>query len=99
LQESYFAQQCGICSTAKACGTSVHHIFSLNAVFGTLFSIEVEENRVENYKIDVMKQVLQRLVAKDETHEKFHLSTTIFMILLFLTFWGVSFYVLVNSLA
>jgi hypothetical protein len=46
-----------------------------------------------------MKQVLQRLVAKDETHETFHLSTTIFMILLFLTFWGVSFYVLVNSLA
>lgn len=46
-----------------------------------------------------MKQVLQRLVTKDETHEKFHLSTTIFMILLFLTFWGVSFYVLVNSLA
>jgi hypothetical protein len=50
-------------------------------------------------KFDDMKQVLQRLVAKDETHEKFHLSATIFMILLFLTFWGVSFYVLVNSLA
>jgi len=46
-----------------------------------------------------MKQVLQSLVVKDETHEKFHLGTTIFMILLFLTFWGVSFYVLVNSLA
>ena len=47
-----------------------------------------------------MKQVLQRLlVANDETREKFHLSTTIFMILLFLTFWGVSFWVLVNSLA
>jgi hypothetical protein len=47
-----------------------------------------------------MKQVLQRLlVAKDDTHEKFRVSTTIFMILLFLMFWGVSFYVLVNSLA
>ncbi|MFL5742164.1 MAG: hypothetical protein ACJ75B_18215 [Flavisolibacter sp.] len=47
-----------------------------------------------------MKQVLQRLlVADEETHEKFRMSTTIFMILLFLTFWGVSFYVLVNSLA
>lgn len=46
-----------------------------------------------------MKQVLQRLVAKDEAQENFHLSTTIFMVLLFLTFWGVSFYVLVNSLA
>lgn len=46
-----------------------------------------------------MKQVLQRLVQKDQNHDNFHLSTTIFMILLFLTFWGVSFYVLVNSLA
>ncbi|MFL5789170.1 MAG: hypothetical protein ACJ748_14015 [Flavisolibacter sp.] len=47
-----------------------------------------------------MKQVLQRLlVAKDDTREKFQLSTTIVMILLFLTFWGVSFYVLMNSLA
>jgi hypothetical protein len=46
-----------------------------------------------------MKQVLQRLLVADDTREKFHLSTTIFMILLFLTFWGVSFYVLVNSLA
>ena len=47
-----------------------------------------------------MKQVLQRLlVAKEETHDKFNLSTTLFMILLFLMFWGVSFYVLVNSLA
>jgi len=47
-----------------------------------------------------MKQVLQRLlVAKDQTHEKFRFNTTLFMILLFLMFWGVSFYVLVNSLA
>lgn len=47
-----------------------------------------------------MKSVFERLFeAKDEAREKFHLSTTIFMVLLFLTFWGVSFYVLVNSLA
>jgi len=46
-----------------------------------------------------MKQVLQRLVQRDQSHDNFNLSTTIFMILLFLTFWGVSFYVLVNSLA
>jgi hypothetical protein len=46
-----------------------------------------------------MKQVLQRLLVADQTHDKFNISTTIFMILLFLTFWGVSFYVLVNSLA
>lgn len=46
-----------------------------------------------------MKQVLQRLLRGDESGEKFHMMTTIFMILLFLTFWGVSFYVLVNSFA
>lgn len=48
-----------------------------------------------------MKQALQRLIvaAKDETHDNFHLRSTVFMILLFLAFWGVSFYVLVNSLA
>ena len=46
-----------------------------------------------------MKQVLQRLFVKEETHDKFNLSTTVFMILLFLMFWGVSFYGLVNSLA
>ena len=47
-----------------------------------------------------MKQVLQRLlVAKDDTREKFQLTSTIFMIILFLTFWGLSFYILVNSLA
>jgi hypothetical protein len=46
-----------------------------------------------------MKQVLQRLLVRDDHREKFNMSSTIFMILLFLTFWGVSFYVLVNSLA
>jgi dolichol kinase len=58
-----------------------------------------DANKCFELKTKFMKQVLQSLVAKDETHEKFHLGTTIFMILLFLTFWGVSFYVLVNSLA
>lgn len=47
-----------------------------------------------------MKQMLQKLVLSGEqTHDKFHLGSTIFMILIFLTFWGVSFYVLLNSLA
>jgi hypothetical protein len=47
-----------------------------------------------------MKQMWQKLlVANDDNAETFHLGSTIFMILLFLTFWGVSFYVLVNSLA
>ena len=46
-----------------------------------------------------MKQVLDRLFVKDEAREPFQLSAAIFMIVLFLTFWGVSFYVLVTSLA
>lgn len=46
-----------------------------------------------------MKQAWQRLFVKEQTHDKFNMSTTLVMILLFLTFWGVSFYVLVNSLA
>ena len=50
-------------------------------------------------KTDFMKQVIERLLVKDETREPFQWSATIFMIVLFLTFWGVSFYVLVNSLA
>ncbi|MDQ3278580.1 MAG: hypothetical protein M3Q06_09650 [Bacteroidota bacterium] len=46
-----------------------------------------------------MKQAFERLVKKENSGEKFHLSATVYMILLFLTFWGVSFYVLVNSFA
>lgn len=46
-----------------------------------------------------MRQAIERLVKKDSNHEKFHLASTLLMILLFLTFWGVSFYVLVNSFA
>lgn len=46
-----------------------------------------------------MKQVLQRLLNAEDRAEKFHNVSTVFMILLFLAFWGVSFYVLVNSFA
>ena len=47
-----------------------------------------------------MKSVLERLSeAKDDTQDQFQLSTTLFMVLIFLTFWGVSFYVLLNSFA
>jgi hypothetical protein len=47
-----------------------------------------------------MKQLWDRLsVQTDDTRERFHLGTALFMIVLFLAFWGVSFYVLVNSLA
>lgn len=53
----------------------------------------------ENQKPLHMKQAFDRLVKKETTREKFHMMSTIMMILLFLTFWGVSFYVLVNSLA
>lgn len=46
-----------------------------------------------------MKQAWQRLVRGNETGEKFHILSTVVMIFLFLTFWGVSFYVLLNSFA
>jgi hypothetical protein len=43
-----------------------------------------------------MKQVLQRLLKREEG-EKFHAISAVFMILLFLTFWGASFYILLNT--
>lgn len=46
-----------------------------------------------------MKQALERIIAKESASGKFQAMTTLMMILLFLTFWGVSFYVLVNSFA
>lgn len=46
-----------------------------------------------------MKQSLERILKNEGTGEKFHFMSTICMILLFITFWGISFYVLVNSLA
>jgi hypothetical protein len=46
-----------------------------------------------------MKTVMKRLSAGANSHEGFHLGMTIVMILLFLAFWGVSFYVLLNSYA
>lgn len=46
-----------------------------------------------------MKQAIERILRTNDKTEKFHAFSTIFMILLFLTFWGVSFYVLVNSFA
>ncbi len=47
-----------------------------------------------------MKQMLQNILKdKDANSEKIQMASTVILILLFLTFWGVSFYVLVNSLA
>jgi cytosine/uracil/thiamine/allantoin permease len=47
-----------------------------------------------------MKTVLKRISAEgNQTHDGFHLGMTIAMIILFLAFWGVSFYVLLNSYA
>jgi hypothetical protein len=50
-------------------------------------------------KEEYMKQSIERLIKNEATHEGFQMGSTIIMILLFLTFWGVSFYVLLNSLA
>jgi hypothetical protein len=47
-----------------------------------------------------MKPVIERLLeAGDKKKNNLQLSTTLYMILIFLAFWGVSFYVLLNSLA
>jgi hypothetical protein len=47
-----------------------------------------------------MKTTLKRLVGYAEsTHDGFNLGSTIAMIFIFLIFWGVSFYVLLNSYA
>jgi hypothetical protein len=46
-----------------------------------------------------MKQAIERLLRIENRTETFQKFSTVFMILLFLTFWGVSFYVLVNSLS
>ncbi len=47
-----------------------------------------------------MKQTWKSLWEDKETNsETFHLGSTIFMVLAFLAFWGISFYVLINSIA
>ncbi len=47
-----------------------------------------------------MKQSWKRVLEQTEVKaEKINLHTALFMIFIFLAFWGVSFYVLVNSLA
>lgn len=55
---------------------------------------------LSEFKLDIMIQKWQRLLAMNEkTHDQFRLSAAIGMILIFLAFWGVSFYILVNSFA
>lgn len=51
------------------------------------------------YKTTKMKQALQRILKAENGTEMFHNLATVFMILLFIAFWGVSFYVLVSSFA
>ncbi|RYY82708.1 MAG: hypothetical protein EOO15_22565 [Chitinophagaceae bacterium] len=50
-------------------------------------------------KTESMKDVMKRMSVVNESHEGFHLGTTVMMIVLFLAFWGVSFYILLNSYA
>jgi hypothetical protein len=75
---------------------STVEVFSIWAIPVHWHNLDLIHSRT---KLDVMKQAWQRLFVKEQTHDKFNMSTTLVMILLFLTFWGVSFYVLVNSLA
>lgn len=45
-----------------------------------------------------MKDLLERLnVGTENTHEGFHITTTIMVILLFLAFMGTSFYLMVTN--
>lgn len=45
-----------------------------------------------------MKELLERLnVENENTHEGFHIGTTIMVILLFLAFMGTSFYLMVTN--
>lgn len=46
-----------------------------------------------------MKTVMKWISETNQSHEGFQLETAIAMILLFLAFWGVSFYILLNSYA
>ncbi len=49
-------------------------------------------------KLNVMKDLLQRLNEKNEgTHEGFHIGGTIMVILLFLVFMATSFYLMVTN--
>jgi hypothetical protein len=60
---------------------------------GTLFEL-LSSNQ------NIMKQSWKRLMEQTEVKaEKFNSHTALFMIFMFLAFWGISFYVLVNSLA
>jgi len=58
-----------------------------------------KKQSLKQNKLITMKQAIERILRTTDKTEKFHAFSTIFMILLFLTFWGVSFYVLVNSFA
>ncbi|RYD95999.1 MAG: hypothetical protein EOP50_07195 [Sphingobacteriales bacterium] len=62
-----------------------------------VFPLKQEER--SEIKPYVMKDVMKRISAVNESHEGFHIGTTIMMIVLFLAFWGVSFYILLNSYA
>lgn len=46
-----------------------------------------------------MKQAWQRLVANADTQERTQFLSAVVMITIFLAFWGVSFWVLINSFA
>ena len=50
-------------------------------------------------KFDIMKQVGNREVTKGKQTRMFHLNTAFYMVLVFIFFWAISFYVLLNSLA
>jgi hypothetical protein len=85
----------------QRCNDAFKHDRRLNKFFlGSckFWHVFVYTNNRKQKHID-MKQALERIVTKEGAGDKFNFMKTVMMILLFLTFWGVSFYVLVNSFA
>jgi hypothetical protein len=73
-----------------------NHLARLNSNWHAFPLIKRE---IGDLKTIFMKEVLKRMSAVNESHQGFHLGTAIMMIVLFLAFWGVSFYILLNSYA
>jgi hypothetical protein len=59
---------------------------------GTLFRLSIR------IKLKFMKALMEKFnLENDNTHEGFHIGTTIMVILLFLAFMGTSFYLMVTN--
>ena len=63
-----------------------------SGVVGTFFRLSIR------IKLKFMKALMEKFnLENDNTHEGFHIGTTIMVILLFLAFMGTSFYLMVTN--